>query len=146
MPIYEYRCQSCHHELEKLQRLRDPVLTHCPQCGKAKLRRIMSAAGFRLKGAGWYETDFKQGNKRNLAESSGGKSQGDSTAESSGGKSAGAVTSESSAGKSDGAVRTESTGRKSAGSAKSGSSSGGSESASSASKSKTSGSSASDLA
>jgi len=69
MPIYEYRCQSCGHELEKLQRLNDPVLTDCPECGKKKLRRLISAAGFRLKGAGWYETDFKQGNKRNLAES-----------------------------------------------------------------------------
>jgi putative FmdB family regulatory protein len=76
MPIYEYRCQSCGHELEKLQRLSDPVLTECPECGKAKLRRLISAAGFRLKGAGWYETDFKQGNKRNLAESAGGKGDG----------------------------------------------------------------------
>jgi putative FmdB family regulatory protein len=71
MPIYEYRCQSCGHELEKLQRLSDPVLKECPECGKAKLRRLISAAGFRLKGAGWYETDFKHGNKRNLAESRG---------------------------------------------------------------------------
>lgn len=76
MPIYEYRCQSCGHELEKLQRMNDPVLKDCPQCGKPKLRRLISAAGFRLKGAGWYETDFKQGNKRNLAESPGGKTEG----------------------------------------------------------------------
>lgn len=68
MPIYEYRCQSCGHELEKLQRLSDAALTECPACGKAKLRRLISAAGFRLKGAGWYETDFKSGDKRNLAE------------------------------------------------------------------------------
>jgi len=73
MPIYEYRCQSCGHELEKLQRLSDPVLTDCPECGKAQLKRLISAAGFRLKGAGWYETDFKQGNQRNLAESSSAK-------------------------------------------------------------------------
>jgi len=73
MPIYEYRCQSCGHELEKLQRLSDPVLTECPECGKAKLKRLISAAGFRLKGAGWYETDFKQSNQRNLADSSSGK-------------------------------------------------------------------------
>jgi putative FmdB family regulatory protein len=76
MPIYEYRCQSCGHELEKLQRLSDPVLTDCPDCGKAKLKRLISAAGFRLKGAGWYETDFKQGNQRNLADSASEKSDG----------------------------------------------------------------------
>ena len=74
MPIYEYRCQSCGHELEKLQRLSDPVLTDCPECGKAQLKRLISAAGFRLKGAGWYETDFKQSNQRNLADSSSEKS------------------------------------------------------------------------
>jgi putative FmdB family regulatory protein len=84
MPIYEYRCQSCGHELEKLQRMNDPELRDCPACGKAKLRRLISAAGFRLKGGGWYETDFKQGNKRNLAESSGAK--GDSAAGASAGK------------------------------------------------------------
>jgi len=69
MPIYEYRCQSCGHEIEKLQRMNDPAPTDCPDCGKAELRRKISAAGFRLKGSGWYETDFKQGNKRNLADS-----------------------------------------------------------------------------
>ncbi|MEE4173492.1 MAG: zinc ribbon domain-containing protein [Xanthomonadales bacterium] len=67
MPIYEYRCQACGHELEKLQRMSDDPLTDCPACGKAQLKRLVSAAGFRLKGGGWYETDFKQGNKRNLA-------------------------------------------------------------------------------
>jgi putative FmdB family regulatory protein len=70
MPIYEYQCQSCDHKLEKLQRMNDPALTDCPSCNKSELRRLISAAGFRLKGAGWYETDFKQGNKRNLADSS----------------------------------------------------------------------------
>ncbi|HMB58361.1 MAG TPA: zinc ribbon domain-containing protein [Xanthomonadales bacterium] len=72
MPIYEYRCQQCGHELEKLQRMSDDALTDCPECGKSTLRRLISAAGFRLKGAGWYETDFKQGNKRNLADGGGG--------------------------------------------------------------------------
>lgn len=76
MPIYEYRCQSCGHKLEKLQRMNDPVLTDCPECGKARLKRLISAAGFRLKGAGWYETDFKQSNQRNLADSSSGKGDG----------------------------------------------------------------------
>lgn len=76
MPIYEYRCTSCGHELEKLQRLGDAPLTDCPDCGKAELRRLVSAAGFRLKGAGWYETDFKKDGKRNLHDSHAGKSEG----------------------------------------------------------------------
>ena len=69
MPIYEYRCQSCGHELEKLQRMSDAALTDCPECGKGTLKRLISAAGFRLKGAGWYETDFKKSNQRNLVDS-----------------------------------------------------------------------------
>jgi len=81
MPIYEYRCQSCGHELERLQRLSEPVLTDCPSCGKARLQRLISAAGFRLKGAGWYETDFKQGNKRNLVDAAGSKAEGAAPAE-----------------------------------------------------------------
>lgn len=68
MPIYEYRCQSCGHELEKLQRLSDASLTDCPECGRSALKRLVSAAGFRLKGAGWYETDFKKSNQRNLVD------------------------------------------------------------------------------
>ncbi|NCF63138.1 MAG: zinc ribbon domain-containing protein [Gammaproteobacteria bacterium] len=66
MPIYEYQCGSCGEELEKLQRMSDAPLTDCPGCGEAKLQRMVSAAGFRLKGAGWYETDFKKGSKKNL--------------------------------------------------------------------------------
>jgi putative FmdB family regulatory protein len=69
MPIYEYRCAACGHDLEKLQRLGDAPLTDCPACGKAKLRRLVSAAGFRLKGSGWYETDFKKDGKKNLHDS-----------------------------------------------------------------------------
>lgn len=75
MPIYEYRCQDCGHELEKLQRMSDAPLVDCPSCGKAGLQRLISAAGFRLKGGGWYETDFKQGQKRNLADGSEGKKE-----------------------------------------------------------------------
>lgn len=71
MPIYEYRCTACGHDLEKLQRLGDLPLTDCPACGKAKLRRLVSAAGFRLKGSGWYETDFKKDGKKNLHDSHG---------------------------------------------------------------------------
>ena len=69
MPIYEYRCRSCGHELEKLQRMSDPALTDCPACNASELQRLVSAAAFRLKGSGWYETDFKKGSKKNLHES-----------------------------------------------------------------------------
>lgn len=69
MPIYEYQCQSCGHELEKLQRMNDPALTDCPACDKSALKRLISAVAFRLKGSGWYETDFKKGNKKNLHDS-----------------------------------------------------------------------------
>jgi len=68
MPIYEYVCQGCGHDLEALQKLSDAPLTECPKCGKPELKKMVSAAGFRLKGAGWYETDFKTGSdkKKNL--------------------------------------------------------------------------------
>lgn len=67
MPIYEYVCRNCGHELEQLQRLSDEPLTECPECAEAQLKRKISAAGFRLAGGGWYETDFKSDGKRNLA-------------------------------------------------------------------------------
>ena len=67
MPIYEYVCRSCGHELEQLQRLSDDSLTDCPECAEPQLKRKISAAGFRLSGGGWYETDFKSDGKRNLA-------------------------------------------------------------------------------
>jgi putative FmdB family regulatory protein len=70
VPIYEYRCESCEHKLEKLQRMSDGDLVDCPECKQPALKRLVSAAAFRLKGSGWYETDFKKDNKRNLAESS----------------------------------------------------------------------------
>jgi putative FmdB family regulatory protein len=70
VPIYEYRCESCEHRLEKLQRMSDGDLVDCPECEKPALKRLVSAAAFRLKGSGWYETDFKKDNKRNLAETS----------------------------------------------------------------------------
>lgn len=69
MPIYEYRCAECGHELEKLQKMSDAPLVDCPACGKPGLRKLVSAAGFRLKGSGWYETDFKQGKKKNVVKS-----------------------------------------------------------------------------
>jgi putative FmdB family regulatory protein len=67
MPIYEYQCQSCGHKHEALQKLSDPALKDCPACNKPELSKQISAAGFRLKGGGWYETDFKSGGKKNVA-------------------------------------------------------------------------------
>jgi len=61
MPIYEYKCTSCGHEKEVLQKMSDAPLTQCPACGKATLSKLISAAGFQLKGSGWYATDFKGG-------------------------------------------------------------------------------------
>lgn len=68
MPIYEYQCSHCGHQLESLQRLSDAPLVDCPECGKPTLQKQISASAFRLSGGGWYETDFKSGNKRNVAE------------------------------------------------------------------------------
>jgi len=82
MPIYEYRCSACGHELERLQRMSEEPLTDCPECEEATLRRLISAAGFRLKGSGWYETDFKKGGKRNVADSSSDSSGSDSNKDS----------------------------------------------------------------
>ena len=84
MPIYEYVCRSCGHELEQLQRLSDDPLTDCPECAESQLKRKISAAGFRLSGGGWYETDFKSDGKRNLAgDEKGSKSDSSSAAKSS---------------------------------------------------------------
>ncbi|MBT8449960.1 MAG: zinc ribbon domain-containing protein [Gammaproteobacteria bacterium] len=59
MPIYEYKCKSCEHKFDKIQKISDEPLTDCPDCGQPELVKLISAAGFRLKGSGWYETDFK---------------------------------------------------------------------------------------
>src|SRR5690554_1007588 len=71
MPIYEYRCGECGHTLDALQKLSDEPLKDCPECAQPSLKRLMSAPAFRLKGGGWYETDFKSDKekKRNLADS-----------------------------------------------------------------------------
>ncbi len=66
MPIYEYQCQKCGSQLEALQKISDAPLVDCPECGSPSLKKKISAAAFRLKGGGWYETDFKTGNKKNL--------------------------------------------------------------------------------
>lgn len=67
MPIYEYRCTSCGHELEALQKLSDAPLTECPACHRAALSKKVSAAGFQLKGSGWYVTDFRDKGKKQPA-------------------------------------------------------------------------------
>lgn len=77
MPIYEYQCQACGIRHEALQKMSDDPLTDCPECGEPKLKKLVSAAAFRLKGGGWYETDFKSGQKKNLVEGEGGKKSTD---------------------------------------------------------------------
>lgn len=79
MPIYEYSCGNCGHELETLQKLSEAPLRLCPACGQEALSKKVTAAGFRLKGGGWYETDFKSGSKRNVASDAGGSDSGGSS-------------------------------------------------------------------
>ena len=67
MPIYGYQCEGCEHTFDALQKISDAALVDCPDCGEPKLRKLLSAPKFRLKGKGWYETDFKSDNQRNLA-------------------------------------------------------------------------------
>ena len=69
MPIYEYQCSLCGERTEALQKISDEPLEDCPVCLAPSLKKLVSAASFRLKGGGWYETDFKTGNKKKLAES-----------------------------------------------------------------------------
>jgi putative FmdB family regulatory protein len=66
VPIYEYACKKCQHTFDALQKMNDEPLLDCPACGEPELRRLISAPRFRLKGAGWYETDFKKDNQRNV--------------------------------------------------------------------------------
>ena len=68
MPIYEYVCKECGHEFEALQKVSDEPLKTCPACERESLKKKISAAGFRLSGSGWYETDFKSDRKKNLAQ------------------------------------------------------------------------------
>lgn len=78
MPIYEYQCSNCGHELETIQKIsEDPLLT-CPSCNEESLIKKISAAGFRLKGGGWYETDFKSGGRKNVSGDDKGGSKSDS--------------------------------------------------------------------
>ncbi len=64
MPIYEYRCKNCSHDLEMLQKISDSPLTDCPNCGKNTLEKVISSTQFQLKGTGWYVTDFKDSGKK----------------------------------------------------------------------------------
>jgi len=64
MPIYEYRCAACGHQEDHLQKISEPALTKCPACGKKKYAKQLTAAGFQLKGSGWYATDFRGGSKK----------------------------------------------------------------------------------
>lgn len=69
MPIYEYQCTECGYQTEVLQKISDDPLQDCPRCGKPAMKKMVTAAAFRLKGGGWYETDFKSGKKKNVLDS-----------------------------------------------------------------------------
>jgi putative FmdB family regulatory protein len=75
MPIYEYKCSACSHELESLQKFADAPLVTCPACGKDALTKLVSAAGFQLKGSGWYQTDFRGSGAKPAAKASAGKEE-----------------------------------------------------------------------
>ncbi|MAW48653.1 MAG: transcriptional regulator [Gammaproteobacteria bacterium] len=64
MPIYEYQCESCGHQFDIIQKVSDDKLKICPKCNEPKLKKLVTAAGFKLKGTGWYETDFKTKEKK----------------------------------------------------------------------------------
>ena len=89
MPIYEYVCDNCGHYLEALQKLSDEPLVFCPECGDAALRKQVSAAAFRLKGTGWYETDFKNSDKKKPSEKAKKESESSSGSSSDSGGSSG---------------------------------------------------------
>jgi len=71
MPIYEYRCSSCGFQKEYLRKLSDPALSVCPECGKQTFSKMLSAAGFQLKGSGWYATDFRNSGAKPAAKTGG---------------------------------------------------------------------------
>jgi putative FmdB family regulatory protein len=91
MPIYEYECKACGHRQEAIQKMSDDPLVDCEACNKPELKKLVSAPAFRLKGSGWYETDFKGGNKKNVVketpESSTSKTKDANKKKSSGGSS-----------------------------------------------------------
>ena len=67
MPIYDYKCSDCEHQIELIQKISDKPRVTCPKCNKKTLKKLISAPSFRLKGGGWYETDFKTGKKKNIS-------------------------------------------------------------------------------
>ena len=69
MPIYEYKCSKCGHQFEIIQRFSDNPIETCPECNENSVKKLVSAPSFRLKGGGWYETDFKTGSKKNIVDS-----------------------------------------------------------------------------
>ena len=75
MPIYEYKCSKCEHQFEVIQRFSDNPVEICPECNKKAVKKLVSAPSFRLKGGGWYETDFKTGSKKNIVDSKDEKSK-----------------------------------------------------------------------
>lgn len=89
MPIYEYACESCGERLERLQKLGDPPLTDCPACGEPRLRRLVSAPAFHLKGSGWYVTDYARKGKEPASESGTESGAKDSAGKESGAREAG---------------------------------------------------------
>ena len=74
MPIYDYKCSNCEHQIEVIQKISDDPKTICPKCNKKSLSKLISAPSFRLKGSGWYETDFKTGKKKNISSNESSKS------------------------------------------------------------------------
>ena len=79
MPIYEYQCTSCNHHFDTIQKINDAPLTSCPECSKPDLLRLISAAGFQLKGSGWYVTDFKNSNSQKPAKAKESESNAETT-------------------------------------------------------------------
>ncbi len=98
MPFYEYQCTKCGHEEEVLQKISDKPLKKCPACGKSAMKKKVSAAAFRLKGSGWYETDFKSGNKKNVAGDAKGEKKASDTKKPADKKSSGSTTKSKKAG------------------------------------------------
>ena len=85
MPIYEYKCDACGHVFESLQKISESPLVECPVCGKDTLKKLVSSPAFRLKGGGWYETDFKTGDKKNVTHTDKKEKKTDKAAAASGG-------------------------------------------------------------
>ena len=88
MPIYEYRCAACGHELEALQKLSDAPLLDCPSCHKPELKKLLSAAGFQLKGSGWYVTDFRNAGAKSTAKEKSATKPAETSGDNGGGASA----------------------------------------------------------